>query len=396
MADDSAASAKTQDAQVAREREEALTKWERERNERLAKLRAERPEGFFAYGTPAPTARLRFERMTDDNWAEAAAVFAGDDSPHLDDRFRKTDSFERYARFIIDHVAWSTKHGGADYLVRLREDGTCVGLLDLYDVNREIFDDAPYRYTVGFQFGRAHRRRGYGAEAVRALLCHARDRLGRTRVLAFTPRGNEAAIGLLRHLGFRDAQADYDPEDEREDRYFTYHMTVDTDQLPTHEYGARLSYEVRSVPQGLTLFEALEQGAAALTTWLDVELPKLEAYGRPRDGVRKVLRAAVDAERLGAYQLFHLSHKLEGPVPDKLADEVIERRDYARIGQLRKSFEATRAATIALLEGLSEEALTWRGDIGGISATVRGLGFAVAGRSWTTLAELRRVAEGDE
>ena len=51
---------------------------------------------------------------------------------------------------------------------------------------------------------------------------------------------------------------------------------------------------------------------------LHEELPKLEVYGRAKHEVRTALRAAVDAERLGAYQLFHLSHKLEGPAPDQL------------------------------------------------------------------------------
>lgn len=56
---------------------------------------------------------------------------------------------------------------------------------------------------VGYALSTWHRRQGYAAEAVGALLDHALDELWVGRILAATERGNENSVRLMQRVGMR-------------------------------------------------------------------------------------------------------------------------------------------------------------------------------------------------
>jgi RimJ/RimL family protein N-acetyltransferase len=61
----------------------------------------------------------------------------------------------------------------------------------------------PRQGELGFTFARAHQGRGYAAEALRALLAYAFERLALHRVFSITDVRNARACRLLERVGFR-------------------------------------------------------------------------------------------------------------------------------------------------------------------------------------------------
>ncbi|MFZ5669768.1 MAG: GNAT family N-acetyltransferase [Pseudomonadota bacterium] len=82
--------------------------------------------------------------------------------------------------------------------VRLNEDGRYLGSVDLSDI-----DWRHRRAEVGFILGRDAWGRGYGYEAMQAVMAHAAS-LGFLRLWARTLVGNNASEALLRKLGFEE------------------------------------------------------------------------------------------------------------------------------------------------------------------------------------------------
>jgi RimJ/RimL family protein N-acetyltransferase len=89
------------------------------------------------------------------------------------------------------------RNGFGLYLTALKEGGTPIGICGL--VRREGLDDV----DVGFAFLPAFRGRGYAVEAGTAVLAHAHEDVGLTRVAAITNPDNDASIAVLHKLGFR-------------------------------------------------------------------------------------------------------------------------------------------------------------------------------------------------
>lgn len=86
-------------------------------------------------------------------------------------------------------------HGFGLYLVTLRESGTAIGICGL--IRREGLDDA----DIGFAYQPAFWGQGYGDEAARGVLQHARHDLGLPRIAAITNPDNVRSIRLLEKLG---------------------------------------------------------------------------------------------------------------------------------------------------------------------------------------------------
>jgi RimJ/RimL family protein N-acetyltransferase len=114
---------------------------------------------------------------------------------HIGDRGARTP--DDAVRYIEDGpVASYSRFGFGLYRVDRRDTGQPIGICGL--VKRETLDDV----DLGFAFLPAHRAQGYALESVRAVLDHARDDCGISRLVAIVAPGNLRSIRLLERVGF--------------------------------------------------------------------------------------------------------------------------------------------------------------------------------------------------
>lgn len=88
-------------------------------------------------------------------------------------------------------------YGYGPYRVALRDTGEAIGICGLF--RREGLPDP----DIGFAFLPGFVGRGFGGEAARAVVGHARDTLGLPRLTAIVSPGNAPSIALIEKLGLR-------------------------------------------------------------------------------------------------------------------------------------------------------------------------------------------------
>jgi ribosomal-protein-alanine N-acetyltransferase len=112
-----------------------------------------------------------------------------------DRNVRTLDDAREYIR--KGPLASYERHGFGLWLVELTGAGTPIGMCGL--LKRDTLD-AP---DIGFAYLPPFQSKGYGFEAARAVLDHARDTLLLPRVLAIVNADNEPSARLLEKLGMR-------------------------------------------------------------------------------------------------------------------------------------------------------------------------------------------------
>lgn len=85
-----------------------------------------------------------------------------------------------------------------DFAVRRTSDNCLVAQVTYFDINRRN-----RTAEIGFMTNPEFRRKGYAFEAMRLLLKYLFGELGMNKIMAQTGEFNEASIGLLNKLGFR-------------------------------------------------------------------------------------------------------------------------------------------------------------------------------------------------
>lgn len=111
-----------------------------------------------------------------------------------DKRLKTLDDARRYIRDAI--LASYDRLGFGLYLTALRDTGAPIGLCG--PLKRDTLEDV----DIGYALLSAHTGHGYAIEAVSAVVAHARDALGLTRVVAITTPDNARSIRVLEKAGF--------------------------------------------------------------------------------------------------------------------------------------------------------------------------------------------------
>lgn len=83
------------------------------------------------------------------------------------------------------------------YLVELKQSGEPIGMCGL--IKRESLTDV----DIGFAFLPDFCGKGYAFESASAVMSHAKDALGLSKIVAITSQDNHASSKLLGKLGFR-------------------------------------------------------------------------------------------------------------------------------------------------------------------------------------------------
>jgi hypothetical protein len=114
-------------------------------------------------------------------------------------------------------------------------------------------------------------------------------------------------------------------------------------------------------------------------------------YAPDKWTVKEVLGHLADDERIFGYRILCIARGDTRPLPgfdeqEYMRDSGFEAR---RLGDVLAEYRCVRQATIALLEGMPDQAWQRRGIVNGYRATVRGLAFHIAGHELRHLRALR-------
>jgi len=148
------------------------------------------------------TSRLTAAEVTEDDVSELLEVHLSNQA-YLDLTEGSGGVAGAYDRGMLerDLMMSAMTPGRHTCVLRLRDGGACVGVLDWMDENPN--DGVPW---VGLVMAHAgHQRRGLGVEALRGLADHGRDR-GWTRLREGVLEGNDAGMALARALGMREVE----------------------------------------------------------------------------------------------------------------------------------------------------------------------------------------------
>lgn len=99
-------------------------------------------------------------------------------------------------------------------MVELKESGEAIGMCGL--VRRDFLDDA----DIGYAFLEQYWSRGYARESAKAVLKHARERLGLDRIVALVTPKNHSSIKLLERIGLTFERMIRLTEDDEELQFF--------------------------------------------------------------------------------------------------------------------------------------------------------------------------------
>jgi len=114
-------------------------------------------------------------------------------------------------------------------------------------------------------------------------------------------------------------------------------------------------------------------------------------YAPGKWSVKEVLGHLCDAERIFSYRLLRIARADTTPLPgfDENAYVPPAEFDARPIAELVREFQAVRASTIALAEGLPAEAWNRRGQASGKSISTRAIAYITVGHVSHHLAVLR-------
>lgn len=143
---------------------------------------------------------LELRRLDFSNYQALPPLFAGDDNPFVEPRFRNLRDFYEYVGYLMAIFPYEPDHGGADYLVYDRCGWTLTGIVHAYDLSTEA--DVSDRAFVGFQFGPAFRGRGIAHRAVTALERYLLEGRGLRRLYGVTEVDNTHSQRFLLRRGY--------------------------------------------------------------------------------------------------------------------------------------------------------------------------------------------------
>lgn len=152
---------------------------------------------------------LSYELVTVSNYQKIVDIFTEDEHPFVSESYKVRKKLKVYFENMEKLRLAKSKYAGQEWMVYHREDQKYIGIVSLYDLSTEEYNDNDQRCTLGFAINTAYRRKGYGSEAVNALIHYAKHSLGRHLALAYTHDSNPASKKILAKLGFQDVTGQY-------------------------------------------------------------------------------------------------------------------------------------------------------------------------------------------
>jgi RimJ/RimL family protein N-acetyltransferase len=170
--------------------------------------------------------RLSYEQLSSDNCEQLVLLFKDElENPFIDKRFKSIEGAKQYAQ-DTGEARFDSKHGGCDFLIRLKDTTTYIGVLHLFDYSLETFSDIATRCTIGFAIAAPFRRHYYATESIHQLMKYAYQYHNKTTFLAYTPIQNEPSNALLLSLDMTLENEEYHYGDDNDDNYYVCRVGV--------------------------------------------------------------------------------------------------------------------------------------------------------------------------
>lgn len=163
----------------------------------------------FEFINLSPTERLTFEIMDDKNYLAVFEMFENDTNPFVLADYKDLEMWEDYADYQLYWNRMSCKYAGCDWLMKLKTTGQTVGILNLYELSRETYNDKHKKCMIGYSIAASFRRQHYATEAVKQLILHAFEHFNLHTIIANTEKNNLVSKVLLANLGFVDKTEAY-------------------------------------------------------------------------------------------------------------------------------------------------------------------------------------------
>lgn len=155
------------------------------------------------------------------------------------------------------------------------------------------------------------------------------------------------------------------------------------DKPANNEYPAYAEIYMKLIPADGRLLYHLQQNFNIAKN-LILSLPEEKLYYRYANGkwtIKEVLVHIIDDERIYAYRAMCFARNEQNSLPGFEQDEyaLYSGANERNLKSILDEYAAVRKSTIALFDGFSEEALLRSGIANGHRATVRALGYHIAG-----------------
>jgi hypothetical protein len=169
-------------------------------------------------------------------------------------------------------------------------------------------------------------------------------------------------------------------------------MTAFLDRPDARDFAPYYQRYLDQVPAGdlLDLLESQWEALGGLLENLD-DVAADHRYAPGKWCVKEVLGHILDAERIFGYRLLSVARGEQADLPGFDEDPYVAAAEFGSrsLGSLLDEFDLVRGHTLALLRGLPESALAWRGRVRGNPVTVPFLACLVHGHAQHHLQVLR-------
>lgn len=158
------------------------------------------------------------------------------------------------------------------------------------------------------------------------------------------------------------------------------------------EYATPYAGYVARVPAGDIVSTIRGQLPATLSFLRALDPARtVRGYAPGKWSVRDIVQHMSDTERVMSYRALRFARGDTTPLPgfDESTYAPVAGAGARSMESLLAEFETVRASTVALLDGLPEEAWTRRGTASGMAVTVRGLAWIIAGHERHHVAIIR-------
>jgi RimJ/RimL family protein N-acetyltransferase len=176
-------------------------------------FREQHPQPYYHFTNLPDSERLTYEMLSTSNYKEVPKMFKEEDNPFVIDEYKSEEKFVEYTSYLLNYNRFSPKYGACDWLFKLKETGEYIGIVNVYDLNRERFNDHHLKCTIGFNVKAEFRKLKYTTEAVQQLLAYIPKQFSRNKIVAYTQKDNIPSISFLKKLGFIDKTEEYTYED---------------------------------------------------------------------------------------------------------------------------------------------------------------------------------------